>query len=93
MNRDFKAGDIVVLAKGRSQSREWPLRNVVKLKVIRVEKHMIDIVITLESTTRAIFQSGDTYKSRPKRTGDIISVRKSSFNLASDFNGDSYEIF
>jgi len=53
----------------------------------------MNVVITLPTTIKAIFDSTDPYMSRPKRTGDIISVRKSSFKLAFDFNDDSYEIF
>ena len=93
MNRDFQVGDIVVLEKGRSQSQGWFLREAVKLEVITVRGLNMHVVITLPTATKAIFNSGDTYKSIPKRTGDIISVRKSSFKLAPDFNDDSYEIF
>ena len=93
MNRDFKAGDIVVLEKGRTQSRGWLLREVVKLQVVRVGHQEMNVVITLPTTTKAIFNSMDTHNTAPKRTGDIISVRKSSFKLAPDFNDDSYEIF
>jgi len=95
MNRGVKVGDIVVLEKGRTQSQGWPLSEVVKLEVVKVGLHNVNmnVIITLPTTTKAIFQSGDNYKAIAKRTGDIISVRKSSFKLAPDFNDDSYEIF
>ena len=93
MNRDFQVGDIVVLEKGRTQSQGWFLREAVKLEVIKVGSLNMNVVITLPTATKATFNSTDFHMSKPKRTGDIISVLKASFKLAPDFNDDSYEIF